>query len=68
MGFQLSVFSSLALFLITLLCFGSTSSRYEFYYALLRDFPDLRFTINGGINTIDEVMSSLTCIGNDSKA
>ncbi|XP_059651862.1 uncharacterized protein LOC132299342 isoform X2 [Cornus florida] len=29
--------------------------KYEFYYALLRDFPDLRFTINGGINSIDEV-------------
>lgn len=29
--------------------------KYEFYYALVRDFPDLRFTINGGINTIDEV-------------
>ena len=31
------------------------SCRYEYYYALLRDFPDLQFTINGGINTIDEV-------------
>ncbi|KZV27535.1 tRNA-dihydrouridine(20a/20b) synthase [NAD(P)+]-like [Dorcoceras hygrometricum] len=29
--------------------------KYEFFYALLRDFPDLQFTINGGINTIDEV-------------
>ncbi|XP_074335297.1 uncharacterized protein LOC141672574 isoform X3 [Apium graveolens] len=29
--------------------------KYEFYYALLRDFPDLRFTINGGINSVDEV-------------
>ncbi|KAG8391234.1 hypothetical protein BUALT_Bualt01G0166700 [Buddleja alternifolia] len=29
--------------------------KYEYYYALVRDFPDLRFTINGGINTIDEV-------------
>ncbi|KAI5678533.1 hypothetical protein M9H77_09483 [Catharanthus roseus] len=29
--------------------------RYEYYYALLRDFPDLQFTINGGILTIDEV-------------
>lgn len=42
----------------------STLSRYEFFYALLRDFPDLRFTINGGINTIDEVISSLTCLVN----
>ncbi|XP_047324250.1 tRNA-dihydrouridine(20/20a) synthase-like [Impatiens glandulifera] len=29
--------------------------KYEFFYALLRDFPDLRFTINGGINGVDEV-------------
>ncbi|VFQ91260.1 unnamed protein product [Cuscuta campestris] len=29
--------------------------KYEFFYALLRDFPDLQFTINGGINTINEV-------------
>ncbi|KAG9138227.1 hypothetical protein Leryth_001451 [Lithospermum erythrorhizon] len=29
--------------------------KYEFYYALLRDFPDLQFTINGGINTVSEV-------------
>ncbi|XP_052170151.1 uncharacterized protein LOC127786656 isoform X2 [Diospyros lotus] len=29
--------------------------KYEYYYALLRDFPDLRFTINGGINGVDEV-------------
>ncbi|PSS26472.1 TRNA-dihydrouridine(20/20a) synthase [Actinidia chinensis var. chinensis] len=29
--------------------------KYEFYYALLRDFPDLRFTINGGINGVNEV-------------
>ncbi|KAF3437915.1 hypothetical protein FNV43_RR20671 [Rhamnella rubrinervis] len=29
--------------------------KYEYFYALLRDFPDLRFTINGGINSINEV-------------
>ncbi|KAI8008616.1 tRNA-dihydrouridine(20/20a) synthase [Camellia lanceoleosa] len=29
--------------------------KYEYYYALLRDFPDLRLTINGGINGVDEV-------------
>ncbi|XP_044487729.1 tRNA-dihydrouridine(20/20a) synthase-like isoform X2 [Mangifera indica] len=29
--------------------------KYEYYYALLRDFPDLTFTLNGGINTVDEV-------------
>ncbi|XP_051123185.1 uncharacterized protein LOC127246031 isoform X2 [Andrographis paniculata] len=34
--------------------------KYEFYYALVRDFPDLQFTINGGINTIDEVNEALT--------
>lgn len=29
--------------------------RYEFFFALLRDFPDLKFTINGGINSVVEV-------------
>eukprot|EP00268_Persea_americana_P067479 TRINITY_DN9302_c0_g3_i11.p1 TRINITY_DN9302_c0_g3~~TRINITY_DN9302_c0_g3_i11.p1 ORF type:complete len:238 (+),score=45.61 TRINITY_DN9302_c0_g3_i11:416-1129(+) len=29
--------------------------KYEYYYGLLRDFPDLQFTINGGITSIDEV-------------
>jgi hypothetical protein len=29
--------------------------RYEYFYGLLRDFPDLRLTINGGINCVDEV-------------
>ncbi|XP_057978613.1 uncharacterized protein LOC131165019 isoform X1 [Malania oleifera] len=29
--------------------------KYEYFYGLLRDFPDLRFTINGGINSVDEV-------------
>ncbi|GAB2229068.1 hypothetical protein Droror1_Dr00023203 [Drosera rotundifolia] len=29
--------------------------KYEYYYGLLRDFPDLKFTVNGGINTIEEV-------------
>ncbi|GAV86065.1 Dus domain-containing protein [Cephalotus follicularis] len=33
--------------------------KYEYYYALLRDFPDLKFTINGGINCVDEVNSAL---------
>ncbi|XP_050210036.1 uncharacterized protein LOC126660521 isoform X2 [Mercurialis annua] len=33
--------------------------KYEYYFALLRDFPDLRFTINGGINCIDEVNLAL---------
>uniref|UniRef100_A0A7N0VDS1 tRNA-dihydrouridine synthase n=2 Tax=Kalanchoe fedtschenkoi TaxID=63787 RepID=A0A7N0VDS1_KALFE len=29
--------------------------KYEYFYALLRDFPDLRFTLNGGITSIDQV-------------
>uniref|UniRef100_A0A2N9GFC6 tRNA-dihydrouridine synthase n=1 Tax=Fagus sylvatica TaxID=28930 RepID=A0A2N9GFC6_FAGSY len=29
--------------------------KYEYFYGLMRDFPDLRFTINGGINCVDEV-------------
>ncbi|KAL0379875.1 UNVERIFIED_CONTAM: tRNA-dihydrouridine(20/20a) synthase [Sesamum angustifolium] len=33
--------------------------KYEYYYALVRDFPDLQFTINGGINTIDEVNTAI---------
>ncbi|KDO83437.1 hypothetical protein CISIN_1g013784mg [Citrus sinensis] len=33
--------------------------KYEYYYALLRDFPDLTFTLNGGINTVDEVNAAL---------
>lgn len=33
--------------------------KYEYFYGLLRDFPDLRFTINGGINCVDEVNTAL---------
>ncbi|CAN0864706.1 tRNA-dihydrouridine(20/20a) synthase [Linum grandiflorum] len=33
--------------------------KYEYYYALLRDFPDLKFTINGGINNVDEANAAL---------
>ncbi|EPS69828.1 hypothetical protein M569_04936 [Genlisea aurea] len=33
--------------------------KYEYLYALVRDFPDLQFTINGGINSIHEVTSAL---------
>ncbi|XP_077252829.1 uncharacterized protein LOC143892243 isoform X2 [Tasmannia lanceolata] len=29
--------------------------KYEYYFGLLRDFPELQFTINGGITCIDEV-------------
>ncbi|GAB2216019.1 hypothetical protein Droror1_Dr00023786 [Drosera rotundifolia] len=28
--------------------------KYEYYYGLLCDFLDLKFTVNGGINTIEE--------------
>ncbi|XP_019158907.1 PREDICTED: uncharacterized protein LOC109155726 isoform X3 [Ipomoea nil] len=34
--------------------------KYEYFYALLRDFPDLQFTINGGINTINEINAART--------
>ncbi|XP_031374846.1 uncharacterized protein LOC116189356 isoform X2 [Punica granatum] len=33
--------------------------KYEYYFALLRDFPDLKFTINGGIDSVDEVNTAL---------
>ncbi|KAK7271570.1 hypothetical protein RJT34_27588 [Clitoria ternatea] len=33
--------------------------KYEYFYGLLRDFPDLTFTINGGINGIDEIKAAL---------
>ncbi|XP_073100213.1 uncharacterized protein [Elaeis guineensis] len=29
--------------------------KYEYYFALLRDFPEVQFTINGGIIGIDQV-------------
>ncbi|OIW13112.1 hypothetical protein TanjilG_08145 [Lupinus angustifolius] len=32
--------------------------KYEYFYGLLRDFPDLKFTINGGIASIDEINSA----------
>ncbi|MED6204004.1 hypothetical protein PIB30_005009 [Stylosanthes scabra] len=34
--------------------------KYEYFYGLLRDFPDLTFTINGGIASIDEINSART--------
>ncbi|KAF3631634.1 Photosystem II 5 kDa protein, chloroplastic [Capsicum annuum] len=34
--------------------------KYEYYYALLRDFPGLQFTINGGITSIEEVNAART--------
>uniref|UniRef100_A0A1J3HAQ9 tRNA-dihydrouridine synthase A n=1 Tax=Noccaea caerulescens TaxID=107243 RepID=A0A1J3HAQ9_NOCCA len=33
--------------------------KYEYYYALVRDFPDLRFTINGGITSVSKVNAAL---------
>ncbi|KAK1258524.1 hypothetical protein QJS04_geneDACA014853 [Acorus gramineus] len=33
--------------------------RYEYYFTLLRDFPELQFTITGGINCINEDESTL---------
>uniref|UniRef100_A0A0E0P6Q2 DUS-like FMN-binding domain-containing protein n=1 Tax=Oryza rufipogon TaxID=4529 RepID=A0A0E0P6Q2_ORYRU len=33
--------------------------QYEYYFALLRDFPDVQFTLNGGITTIDQVTASI---------
>lgn len=32
--------------------------KYEYYYALLRDFPDIQFTINGGITSIDQAFAA----------
>uniref|UniRef100_A0A1D1XTA0 tRNA-dihydrouridine synthase A n=1 Tax=Anthurium amnicola TaxID=1678845 RepID=A0A1D1XTA0_9ARAE len=29
--------------------------KYEFYFALMRDFPELQFTINGGFSCINQV-------------
>lgn len=33
--------------------------KYEYFYGLVRDFPDLTFTINGGINSVEEVNAAL---------
>ncbi|KAG6505356.1 tRNA-dihydrouridine(20/20a) synthase-like isoform X2 [Zingiber officinale] len=33
--------------------------KYEYYFSLLRDFPEIRFTINGGITCISQVKASL---------
>ncbi|KAK7334661.1 hypothetical protein VNO80_26422 [Phaseolus coccineus] len=33
--------------------------KYEYFYGLIRDFPDLTFTINGGITSIDEANGAL---------
>jgi len=34
--------------------------KYEYYFALLRDYPQVKFTLNGGITTIDQVSFCLT--------
>jgi len=33
--------------------------KYEYYYALLRDFPEIHFTLNGGLTTIEQVSASI---------
>ncbi|XP_071680877.1 uncharacterized protein [Lolium perenne] len=33
--------------------------KYEYYYALLRDFPEVQFTLNGGLTSIDQVSASI---------
>jgi len=33
--------------------------KYDYVYNLVKDFPHLHFTINGGINTIDEIKQHL---------
>ncbi|GJN11786.1 hypothetical protein PR202_ga30023 [Eleusine coracana subsp. coracana] len=37
--------------------------KYEYYYALLRDFPEVQFTLNGGITTIDQILESYQVYG-----
>jgi hypothetical protein len=34
--------------------------RYEYYFALLRDFPEIKFTLNGGITNVGQVSVCLT--------
>ncbi|KAJ6302881.1 hypothetical protein OIU77_016884 [Salix suchowensis] len=52
-------YNELCDFIYKLTIEGFLPLKYEYYYALLRDFPDLRFTINGGINCVDEVNAAL---------
>ncbi|PKU63343.1 uncharacterized protein LOC110106874 isoform X1 [Dendrobium catenatum] len=33
--------------------------KYEYYFALLRDFPELQFTLNGGITCINQVDAAI---------
>ncbi|XP_019412853.1 PREDICTED: uncharacterized protein LOC109325144 [Lupinus angustifolius] len=33
--------------------------KYEYFYGLLRDFPNLTFTINGGITSVGEINAAL---------
>ena len=46
-------------FIICLLTCGYWC-RYGYYYALLQDFPEVQFTLNGGLTTIDQVSDYLT--------
>lgn len=33
--------------------------KYEYYFALLRDFPEIKFTLNGGITNVSQVSASI---------
>ncbi|KAJ1262824.1 hypothetical protein BS78_09G139400 [Paspalum vaginatum] len=33
--------------------------KYDYYFALLRDFPEIKFTLNGGINNVGQVSASI---------
>lgn len=33
--------------------------KYEYYFALLRDFPEIKFTLNGGITNVGQVSASI---------
>ena len=33
--------------------------KYDFVYRLQKDFPSVRFTLNGGIRTIDQALNQL---------
>ncbi|KAK9082135.1 hypothetical protein Syun_031072 [Stephania yunnanensis] len=35
--------------------------KYEYFFGLLRDFPSLQFTMNGGVTCINEVDAAIQC-------
>jgi hypothetical protein len=48
-------------FLGTILRFAyQHDCRYEYYFALLRDFPEIKFTLNGGITNVSQVSAHIT--------